>query len=310
MIKVKLDELLDEKNITILQLSEASGISRSTLNSMVNGTTKGIQFSTIETICNFFKCNINDLIEFTPTVEAPTLKSIHVNHEEENVYYILFIYSFATRRGLEHTGVRLRIRVTDDNQIILNMNIANDKEIVNSVLDMKISNSNDIKVSKRLKKDDLFLKKEVDNYLMPKDGKERFDSLVKHYNLSIENWDKLREHIDSIEGSITFKFSEKMDITDFFSVPYTTRTLFNSISVSDKNIIDKIRNDKERLISKNVQAIVFEYSLTKSSNREDSKISEKDLVNLDFYPYSASASFSEIEYSELKTFDENDDTEE
>ena len=297
MIKLKLNELLNEKNMTILQLSDIVGISRSTLNSMVNGTTKGIQFSTIETLCNFFRCDINDLIEFTPTVEIPNLHSIHVSNTDKDEYFILFTYSFATRSGIEYTGVRLKIVILNNNQIKMNIHTASNKEIFESVYKEKIYGS-----APRIKRENLLIKKEIDKKLVPEDGEERVYSIFTHYNLALDNWEEFKIAIESIEGPIIFSYSAYVEITNFFEVPYRTIEQFNPIKISNDNIVENIINNKEMLIANKVESFLFTFSVTKDGNRKNSRLSKEDVIDVKFSPKSSSTNFSEIEYKELKSF--------
>lgn len=64
-IKVNLLQLMLNKEIrTVTELSEKTGISLKTLYSMANEKTTRIDFQTIIKLCNFFDCEINDLLVF------------------------------------------------------------------------------------------------------------------------------------------------------------------------------------------------------------------------------------------------------
>ena len=59
-----LEELMWGARIkTISELSERTKISRQTLTSMKNGNIKRLHLSTVYTLCTFFDCGIDDLIE-------------------------------------------------------------------------------------------------------------------------------------------------------------------------------------------------------------------------------------------------------
>ena len=51
MLKSNLNVLLAERNLKITQVSNETGISRTTLTSLINGNSKGIQFDTLNTLC-------------------------------------------------------------------------------------------------------------------------------------------------------------------------------------------------------------------------------------------------------------------
>lgn len=51
MLKSNLNVLLAERDLKITQVSNETGISRTTLTSLINGNSKGIQFDTLNTLC-------------------------------------------------------------------------------------------------------------------------------------------------------------------------------------------------------------------------------------------------------------------
>lgn len=63
-ISTRLEDLMWENRIkSINQLSEKTGITRNTLTKLKNNDSKGVNFETIATLCKFFNCNINDLLQ-------------------------------------------------------------------------------------------------------------------------------------------------------------------------------------------------------------------------------------------------------
>lgn len=65
MIRIKLRELLWEKDITGVELHEATGISQSKISEIIRGKRVNITLDTIERICMFLGCKIEDLVEIT-----------------------------------------------------------------------------------------------------------------------------------------------------------------------------------------------------------------------------------------------------
>ena len=61
MLKSNLKVLLAERDLKITQVSFDTGISRTTLTSLISGYAKGIQFETMNTLCNYLKITPNDL---------------------------------------------------------------------------------------------------------------------------------------------------------------------------------------------------------------------------------------------------------
>lgn len=63
MIKCKLAELMaKEKCRSLSKISVATGISRTTLTSLYYDKSTGIEFKTVEKLCSYFNCGIEDLI--------------------------------------------------------------------------------------------------------------------------------------------------------------------------------------------------------------------------------------------------------
>lgn len=52
--RIKLWELLAERNLKITQVCKDTGLSRPTLNAIKYGRSKGIQLETIDVLCNYF----------------------------------------------------------------------------------------------------------------------------------------------------------------------------------------------------------------------------------------------------------------
>ena len=67
MIKSNLHIYMGQRKIkSIRQLSIETGISRLSLTKMYDGEAKGIEYSTLETLCEFFHCDLGDLLEYIP----------------------------------------------------------------------------------------------------------------------------------------------------------------------------------------------------------------------------------------------------
>lgn len=59
--RIKLLELLAERNLKITQVCKDTGLSRPTLNAIKYGRSKGIQLETIDVLCNYFKITPGEL---------------------------------------------------------------------------------------------------------------------------------------------------------------------------------------------------------------------------------------------------------
>lgn len=106
MIKIKLKELLESHDITISDLSDATGISRSTITPLVNSPeqVKGLNLDTIDTLCDFFGIAIDDLLFFTPTSGKYTLSKSWF-FEETGDYIFLFKKTIGKRE--RHSFVKI-----------------------------------------------------------------------------------------------------------------------------------------------------------------------------------------------------------
>lgn len=63
MIKVNLEEVLQEQGKTAYWLSKQTGISQNSLSKIVKNETTGINFDTLEKICLALDCSIEDILK-------------------------------------------------------------------------------------------------------------------------------------------------------------------------------------------------------------------------------------------------------
>ncbi len=63
MFRLKLKELLIEKEISVYRLEKETGISHKALYDLVNSKTKGITFENMYKICDYLNCSPGDLFE-------------------------------------------------------------------------------------------------------------------------------------------------------------------------------------------------------------------------------------------------------
>ncbi|EDT14993.1 helix-turn-helix domain-containing protein [Clostridium perfringens] len=64
MINNKFSVLLGERLIKITEISERTGVSRTTLTNLYYKRSKSISFDVLNKLCEFFDCSIEDIIEF------------------------------------------------------------------------------------------------------------------------------------------------------------------------------------------------------------------------------------------------------
>ena len=64
MIKNRLSIILGEQRMRGSELSKLTGISQNALNKIYHNKTKGIDFDTLNKLCNILQCNSQELFEF------------------------------------------------------------------------------------------------------------------------------------------------------------------------------------------------------------------------------------------------------
>ena len=65
-IEVKLDLVLVQRKMKLMELSERVGISVTNLSLLKTGRVKGIRFATLEAICKELDCQPGDILEYVP----------------------------------------------------------------------------------------------------------------------------------------------------------------------------------------------------------------------------------------------------
>lgn len=55
--------LLAKKRLKISDVAEGTGLSRNTIRALYYETAKGIQFQTLNVLCNFLECSVGELFE-------------------------------------------------------------------------------------------------------------------------------------------------------------------------------------------------------------------------------------------------------
>ena len=63
-IKVKLDDLLHARRMTLTELSERVDITLANLSILKTGKARAVRFSTLDAICRVLECQPGELLEF------------------------------------------------------------------------------------------------------------------------------------------------------------------------------------------------------------------------------------------------------
>ncbi len=66
MIKNRLSIILGEQRMRVSELSKLTGISQNALNKIYHNKTKGIDFDTLNRLCNALDRNSQEIFEFLP----------------------------------------------------------------------------------------------------------------------------------------------------------------------------------------------------------------------------------------------------
>ncbi len=67
-IKIKLDKILNERNITTYALSDKTNIKFQTIQSLRQNSSSRIDFEVLAKICYALDCKVEDIIEYIPNL--------------------------------------------------------------------------------------------------------------------------------------------------------------------------------------------------------------------------------------------------
>lgn len=65
-IRVTLDKILAERDMSLTELSERVGITIANLSILKTGKAKAVRFTTLDKICQVLDCQPGDIIEYVP----------------------------------------------------------------------------------------------------------------------------------------------------------------------------------------------------------------------------------------------------
>lgn len=66
-IILRLDRIMDDRKISLTELSERVGISMANLSNLKTGKVRAIRFSTLDAICRELHCQPGDILEYDET---------------------------------------------------------------------------------------------------------------------------------------------------------------------------------------------------------------------------------------------------
>ncbi|MCR5154351.1 MAG: helix-turn-helix domain-containing protein [Lachnospiraceae bacterium] len=68
-IRVHLEDILKERNMTSKELCKLIGITEANLSILRSGKAKGIRFATVNKICYYLQCDVGDILKFDGELE-------------------------------------------------------------------------------------------------------------------------------------------------------------------------------------------------------------------------------------------------
>lgn len=68
-IKVYLEDVLKNRNMTSKELCSLIGITEANLSILRSGKAKGIRFGTVNKICYYLRCDVGDILKFDGNLE-------------------------------------------------------------------------------------------------------------------------------------------------------------------------------------------------------------------------------------------------
>ena len=71
-IRVKLDEMLYQRRMSLTELAERIGLALPNLSILKTGKAKAIRFSTLDAICTALECQPGDILEHDPSAPLAT----------------------------------------------------------------------------------------------------------------------------------------------------------------------------------------------------------------------------------------------
>ena len=69
-IRVHLEDVLKERNMTSKELCSLIGITEANLSILRSGKAKGIRFGTVNKICYYLHCDVGDILKFDGNLEV------------------------------------------------------------------------------------------------------------------------------------------------------------------------------------------------------------------------------------------------
>jgi putative transcriptional regulator len=92
-MRIKLQEILDNKNISIYSLSKDIGVAQNNLSKIVKGETTSIKYDILEKLCNILDITPNDMFEI-----EPQLTLFNYNNKEQTIMRAKYPIALSQRK--------------------------------------------------------------------------------------------------------------------------------------------------------------------------------------------------------------------
>lgn len=198
MLKNRLSVLLAERELTAAKVYEETGISRSTLSTLVNNSGDGVQYKTLDTLCNFLEIEPGEFFDYAPYLLDYEIETFGET-ENENIFTFNHeeFLNIRITRGLKKTVESLQFFFFNDT----------DKEPYEKIEDANIYAALESSSTENNFIDDIYPS-------MPLSLKATVRNKLIDILITITK-EKLSEQIPDI-------YKEKNEITIFFETPFST----------------------------------------------------------------------------------------
>ena len=85
-MKIKINELLRKKGLTIYWLAKETGVSYNAINKLCNGNSENVKFSTLDKICEKLSCTISDILECEHTRILTSINNMIIPNSKKRVF--------------------------------------------------------------------------------------------------------------------------------------------------------------------------------------------------------------------------------
>jgi putative transcriptional regulator len=75
MIVNRVSRLMGERRMGVTDLSRATGLAYATCYQLYAGTSRRVDFGTLDALCRHFECGVGDLFEYVPDSQPQPIRS-------------------------------------------------------------------------------------------------------------------------------------------------------------------------------------------------------------------------------------------